>query len=73
VKSTTESEYITASKEAKKGIWIKVSVVPSMPGPMEIYCDNIGAISQAKEPSSHQKKKYIVQNITSSRSTLRKR
>nr|AAK52163.1 putative polyprotein [Oryza sativa Japonica Group] len=28
--------------------------------PMDLYCDNIGAIAQAKEPRSHQKSKHIL-------------
>jgi hypothetical protein len=35
-------------------------VVPSVQGPMEIYCDNNGAIAQVKEPRSHQKNKHIL-------------
>jgi hypothetical protein len=40
--STTEAEYIVASKAAKEGVWIKkfmieLGVVPSVQGPMEIY------------------------------------
>jgi hypothetical protein len=63
--STTEAEYIAASKAAKKGIWIKkfmieLGVVPSVQGPMEIYSDNNGAIDQAKETRSHQKNKHIL-------------
>jgi hypothetical protein len=58
VESTTEAEYIAASATAKEGVWIKkfmieLGVVPSVQGPMEIYCDNNGAIAQAKEPRSH--------------------
>jgi hypothetical protein len=50
--STIEAEYIMASEAAKKGIWIKkfmieLGVVPSVQGPMEIYCDNNGAIAHA--------------------------
>jgi hypothetical protein len=63
--STTEAEYIAASKAAKEGIWIKkfmilLGVVQSVKGPMEIYCDNNGAIAQAKEPRSHQKNKHLL-------------
>jgi hypothetical protein len=65
VESTTEVEHIVASEEAKEGVWIKkfmieLGVVPSAQGPMEIYCDNNGAISQAKDPRSHQKNKHIL-------------
>ena len=34
-------------------------MVPSALKPMEIYCDNNGAIAQAKEPRSHQKNKHV--------------
>ena len=62
--STTEAEYMAASEAAKEGVWIKkfiteLGVVPSVLGPMELYCDNSGAIIQAKEPRSHQKVKHI--------------
>jgi hypothetical protein len=65
VESTTEAEYITASEESKEGVWIKkfmieLGVVPSVQEPMEIYCENNGAIAQAKEPRSHQKNKHIL-------------
>ena len=53
--STTEAEYIAASDAAKEAIWIKnfifrLGVVPSITNPMDVYCDNNGAIAQAKEP-----------------------
>ena len=62
--STTEAEYLAAGEAAKEGIWMKtfiteLGVVPSALGPMEIYCDNNGAIAQAKEPRSHQKNKHV--------------
>ncbi|KAK8694561.1 hypothetical protein V6N13_072109 [Hibiscus sabdariffa] len=55
VDSTTESEYIAASKAAKEAIWIKkfiseLGVVPSISDVVGLYCDNNGAIVQAKEP-----------------------
>jgi len=34
-------------------------VVLSALGPLENYCDNNGAIAQAKEPRSHQKNKHV--------------
>jgi hypothetical protein len=63
--STTEAEYIAASEAAKEGVWIKkfvteLGVVPSVSGPLELYCDNNGAITQAKEPRSHQKSKHVL-------------
>uniref|UniRef100_UPI00200E096E Ty1/Copia family ribonuclease HI n=1 Tax=Escherichia coli TaxID=562 RepID=UPI00200E096E len=63
--STTESEYIAASDAAKEAVWIKkfiteLGVVPSIVDPIELYCDNNGAIAQAKEPRSHQRSKHIL-------------
>ena len=63
--STTEVEYIAASEAAKEVVWIRkfvseLGVVPSASSPMDLYCDNSGAIAQAKEPRSHQKSKHIL-------------
>ena len=63
--STTETEYIVASYVAKEAVWIKkfivdLGVVPSITNPMDLYCDNNGAIGQAKEPRSHQRSKHIL-------------
>ena len=56
--STTEAEYIAASNATKEAVWIKnvvfrLGVVPSITNPVDVYCDNNGAIAQAKEPRSH--------------------
>ncbi|KAL2486711.1 Uncharacterized protein Adt_31467 [Abeliophyllum distichum] len=56
--STTEAEYIAASEAEKEAVWIKkfiseLGVVPSIVDPISLYCDNNGAIAQAKEPRSH--------------------
>jgi hypothetical protein len=66
VDSTTEAKYIAASETAKDVVWIKkfvseLGVVPSCSSPIDLYCDNNGAIAQAKEPRSHQKSKHILQ------------
>ncbi|KAL0283066.1 UNVERIFIED_CONTAM: Retrovirus-related Pol polyprotein from transposon TNT 1-94 [Sesamum radiatum] len=55
---TTEAEYIAALEAAKKAVWMKnyiqeLDVVPSIAEPVVIFCDNNGAIAQAKEPRSH--------------------
>ena len=60
--STTEAEYIALSDAAKEAVWIKkfvtkLGVVPSIVNPVELYCDNTGAVAQAKEPRSHQRSK----------------
>ncbi|KAK8534652.1 hypothetical protein V6N12_057296 [Hibiscus sabdariffa] len=66
--STTEAEYIAASEAAKGAVWIKkfvteLGVVPSISDTMELYCDNNGAIAQAKEPRSHQRSKHILRRF----------
>ena len=63
--STTEAEYISASEAAKEVVWIRkfiaeIGVIPSISGLVDLYCDNNGAIAQAKEPRSHQKSKHIL-------------
>ena len=35
-------------------------MVPSISNPMDLFCDNNGAIAQAKEPRSHQRSKHIL-------------
>ncbi|KAK9024988.1 hypothetical protein V6N11_064889 [Hibiscus sabdariffa] len=65
---TTEAEYIAASEAAKEAVWIKkfvteLGVVPSISDALELYCDNNGAIAQAKEPRSHQRSKYILRRF----------
>ena len=57
---TMKAEYITTTKATKEGVWIKkfikdLRVVFSSIELIPIYYDNNGAISQAKEPRSHQK------------------
>ncbi|XP_071905726.1 secreted RxLR effector protein 161-like [Coffea arabica] len=56
---TTEAEYIATSEATKEAVWIKtfvteLGVVPTIVDPVTLYCDNNGAIAQAKEPRSHQ-------------------
>lgn len=63
--STTEAEYIAASEAAKEAVWIRkfvseLGIVPSATSPVDLYCDNSGAIAQAKEPRAHQKSKHIL-------------
>ena len=62
--SSTEAEYIAASEAAKEPVWIRnfliaLCVVQGASNPMDVYCDNNGAIAQAKEPRQHQKNKHI--------------
>ena len=65
VDSTTESKYIVASEAAKEAVWIKkfipeLGVLPSIIHLILLYCDNNGAITQAKELRSHQRSKHVL-------------
>jgi hypothetical protein len=67
VDSATEAEYIAASKAAKEAVWIRnfiyeLGVVPSASSPMDLYCDNSGAIAQGKEPRAYKRAKHIIQH-----------
>jgi hypothetical protein len=55
---TTETEYIAASAAAKETLWIRnllidLGVIPDSSNQLDVYCDNNGAIAQAKEPRAH--------------------
>jgi hypothetical protein len=63
--SVSEAEYIAASEAAKEAVWMKkfiteLGVVPCIESPIPLFCDNTGAVSQAKEPRSHQRSKHIL-------------
>ncbi|PKI34410.1 hypothetical protein CRG98_045199 [Punica granatum] len=63
--STTEAEYLTAFNATTEAVWIKtfvteLAIVPHIADPVELYCDNNRAITQAKEPRSHQRSKHIL-------------
>ena len=62
--STMESEYIAGPEAANEVVWlrkfiIELGVFPVMRDPINIYCDNTGAIANAKEPRSHSTAKHI--------------
>jgi hypothetical protein len=62
--STVESEYMATAEASSKGVWIRnfiteLGVVPSVLDPLEILCDNTGAIALAKEPKYHPNTKHI--------------
>ncbi|GKC46038.1 hypothetical protein Tco_1063760, partial [Tanacetum coccineum] len=53
--SSMEAEYIAAAEAAMEAIWIRkfisgLGVVPNIDKPMDMYCDNTGAITIADEP-----------------------
>jgi hypothetical protein len=61
----TEAGYIVASEAAKEAIWIRnfvseLDIVPSASSLMDLYCDNSGAIAQAKEPRAHKRAKHVL-------------
>ena len=66
--STTEAKYIAALEAAKEGVWIRkffieLSVFPNASSLLDLYCDNSGAIAQAKEPWNHQKSKHAMRQL----------
>ena len=71
--STIEAKYIEASKVAKEVVWLKnflmdLRVVPLAQSVITLYCDNSGAVANAKEPRSHREKStYRGSTISSER------
>ena len=62
--STCESEYIAATEASKEAIWLRnfigdLGVIPSIKDPMEIFCDNGGAVALTKEPRDHGRSRNI--------------
>ena len=62
--STTEAEYMAAGEAAKEAVWVRsftagLGVTPNPSNPASLFCDNTGAIAQAKEPNSRQKNKHV--------------
>ena len=60
IDSTTKVEYITTIEATKERVWIKkfiidLGVMPGSEESISLYCDNNGAITQIREPGSHQK------------------
>ncbi|GJS94880.1 hypothetical protein Tco_0801848 [Tanacetum coccineum] len=54
--SSMEAEYISSSKASIEAIWIgkfisRLGVVPNNDRPMDMYCENTGAITIADEPN----------------------
>jgi hypothetical protein len=72
---TMEVEYIASSEAAKEAVLIKkfvsvLGVVPSASSSMDLYCDNSGAISRAKEPRSDKSPNMYNNAIISSTKSL---
>ncbi|KAL2248417.1 UNVERIFIED_CONTAM: hypothetical protein Sindi_2694000 [Sesamum indicum] len=65
IDSTTEAKYIAASEATKEALWIKnyiqeLGAVPSNTEALVIFCNNNGAIAQAKTQRSHHQCKHIL-------------
>ncbi|KAJ9561641.1 hypothetical protein OSB04_006801 [Centaurea solstitialis] len=65
---TTEAEYIAASDAAKEAVWLgnfitDLRVVASISRSVDIYCDNSGAVAQAKEPREHHKSRHVLRKF----------
>ena len=63
--SVCEAEYIAASDAAKEVVWLwkflgELGMAPSLDGPILVFCDSIGAITQARKPRSHHRTKHIL-------------
>ena len=57
-------EFIAASGATKEAVWIRnfiteLDIMPSIANSIPLYCDNNGAIAQAKESMAHSKSKYM--------------
>ena len=66
--SMTEAQYIASSEAAKEGVWIRkfliqLGVFPNASSPLDLYCNNNGAIAQEKEPQNHQKSKHVMRRF----------
>jgi hypothetical protein len=77
IDSTAEAEYIVASRAAKEGVWmrrflIELGVFPDASSPLNLHCDNNGAIAHAKEPRNHQKNKHVLQKFHLIREFIRR-
>ena len=69
------TEYIATSEVTKEAIWIRKFIVelgllPSIIDLIPLYCDNNGAIAQAKELQSHQRSKHILRRYNFIREIL---
>ena len=45
-------------------------VIPNVSGPMNLFCDNTGAIALAKEPRFHRKTRHIKRRFNSIRENV---
>lgn len=62
--SFMEAKYVAAFEATKEVFWLRnflidLEVVHSVKSPIILYCDNTGAVANAKEPRMHKKGKHI--------------
>src|SRR3954469_13076696 len=74
--STMESEYIAACEASNEALWlkkfvIKLGVFPSYTNPVGIFCDNTGAIANAKEPRTDSTVEHILRKFHVTRDYVR--
>ena len=53
---------MASSKATKEEVWLRkflMDLGAKVVDPMILYCDNSGAVAQAKEPRNHRKGKHI--------------
>jgi hypothetical protein len=63
--SWKNSKQDTIADSTTEAVWIRnfvseFGVVASVCSPMYLYCDNSGAIAQAKEPRAHKRAKHVL-------------
>ncbi|WCJ31560.1 Transposon Ty2-LR1 Gag-Pol polyprotein [Euphorbia peplus] len=66
--STAEAEYIAACEASKEAVWMRkfisdLGVVPSIQDSVVLFCDNNGAMIQAKEPQSTKKNQHVLRKF----------
>ena len=62
--STIEAEYVTCSAATQDAVWLRsflqhLEIVKTTLEPVTIFCDNIVALTMAKDPKYHEKTKHI--------------
>ncbi|GJT62485.1 hypothetical protein Tco_1006018 [Tanacetum coccineum] len=75
--SSMEAEYIAGAEAAMEAIWIRkfiygLGVIPSIDRPMDMYCDNTGAITIADEPGVQRGAKHFQQKYYFIREAIQK-
>ena len=73
-----EAEYIAALEAAKEVVWLKnflidLEEVPNVDGPITLYNNNSGAVTNSKELRSHKRGKHIERKYHLIRDIINKR